>query len=515
MMVFSSRRRCVFISLWCACLTAQLLIVDTASTTTKSTHDKERVDASVSRREGNLDHWDPLTLATYMGIDYETGEPLPPPSGKEAASSKIVDAYAGHDAAILFYAQWCPNCHALAPLWDKIATILKAGTKESNLIMALFDCEGSTKHTSLCNTAGVTHYPTLMFVGRDELHQLNTKKERDILGSKHKKLRRVARFRGNWQYGEQILDWIQFNQTWSRWKAFSYSNPFMRCLRKIFTLPFLRGGLQINHDGTPDGGSLIEDTSLPVGVPLTTISSLSGNTSTQELNQAKNKLEDLTSRAELLEKTLEHASNLLEAVLLPQLNITNDNSTATTPANNTDIFQHLKQEDMYTRAAVSGAFKNDPEAVLLKSCMADLSVDYCNRVLMSIVNDPQFLDSFPTTAKQDEAKLMKEIELKLYDIRNKTEPFCAIVDTCVSNEFSTPECQPDECPFKNPNACRYVDSCRTEDIMKEYKEELKKIQAEVAAAEDKHATKTTSINSEESYSSDGKSNKKGGWGVAA
>eukprot|EP00957_Ditylum_brightwellii_P000549 42479-Ditylum_brightwellii.AAC.1 len=28
----------------------------------------------------------------------------------------------------MFYAQWCPNCHKLAPTWDAIAGLLKAGS---------------------------------------------------------------------------------------------------------------------------------------------------------------------------------------------------------------------------------------------------------------------------------------------------------------------------------------------------------------------------------------------------
>jgi thiol-disulfide isomerase/thioredoxin len=471
------------------------------------THDKEKVEANVARRQGNLDHWDPLTLATYIGIDFDTNEPLPEPH-KSAASSKPVDAYAGHDAAIMFYAQWCQNCHALAPIWDKIATMLKAGTKQSNLIMALFDCEGSEKHTELCNAAGVTHYPTLIFVGRDELHQATNKKERSILGSSYKKNRRAVRFRGNWQYGEQILDWISFNQSWSTWTNFSYNNPIMRLLRRAFTLPFLRKGLESNSVGSQlSAGKLVEDASLPVGVPVSTVGggigsgSLSsssasavgsGGDSLQELKQTKAVVEEMTRQVTLLEKTATHAGLLIDSILLPGM-LSDKNEMASI-----DIFHYMKQHTVFARAAASEALTNDTDAVLLKSCVADLTVDYCHRVLTNIVNDPTFLDSFGDATEMGEEKLMKDIEAKLYELRDSTEPFCALVDDCVANEFTEAECQPDQCPFANDIACSYVATCKSPAIMEEYQEELKRLQAEIASE--------TSATSAQSTSS--------GWGVS-
>ena len=110
-------------------------------------------ETTISRRERNLDHWDAETLAAYLGLDPDTAQPL------EDAT------YVGIDASIMFYAQWCKNCQKFAPVWDTIGQIVHAGTTESNLIMALFNCELDQQHTKLCDAAGVTHYPTLMYVG--------------------------------------------------------------------------------------------------------------------------------------------------------------------------------------------------------------------------------------------------------------------------------------------------------------------------------------------------------------
>ena len=110
-------------------------------------------ETTVSRRERNLDHWNAETLAAYLGLDPDTAKPLEE------------DNYVGIDAGIMFYAQWCTNCHQFARVWDTIGQLLHAGTTESNLIMVLFNCELDQQHTRLCDAAGVTHYPTLMYVG--------------------------------------------------------------------------------------------------------------------------------------------------------------------------------------------------------------------------------------------------------------------------------------------------------------------------------------------------------------
>ena len=107
----------------------------------------KKYESTISRRERNLDHWDVPTAAAYLGLHPETLKPLPQfasaglpsSSTSDGGSAELLDEYVGHDAAVLFYAQWCKNCHAVAPSWDAIATHVKAGSRSSKLIMALFD----------------------------------------------------------------------------------------------------------------------------------------------------------------------------------------------------------------------------------------------------------------------------------------------------------------------------------------------------------------------------------------
>ena len=182
--------------------------------------------AHTARRERNLDHWDGDTLCAYLGMDPETGEALLPPGppassssssseSESTTSSSRFDEYVGHDAAVLFYAQWCQNCHSLAPSYDAIATHLKAGTKSSGLVMALFDCERDDRSAMLCAMAGVKHYPTILYVGSGTYHDTDPI-SRALLGGKDKSagpagasvLRRTVKFQGDWRYGDQVLDWI-------------------------------------------------------------------------------------------------------------------------------------------------------------------------------------------------------------------------------------------------------------------------------------------------------------------
>lgn len=76
-----------------------------ASTQSKQQQQQYSTRAT-ARRERNLDHWDADTLVYYLGIDETTGKVSPD------------HEYPGYDTAVMFYAQWCQNCHAFAPTWD-------------------------------------------------------------------------------------------------------------------------------------------------------------------------------------------------------------------------------------------------------------------------------------------------------------------------------------------------------------------------------------------------------------
>lgn len=455
--------------LWCFMVAVCVTGVPTDKASPKATHDKENVVARSSRRVKNLDHWDSYTLAHYVGLDWDTCTPLPQ-SISPATTSAAVDEYVGVDAVVLFYASWCPNCLALAPLYDQLATILKAGTKSSNIIMALFDCEADLKHQDICSAVGVTHYPTLMFVGRDTLHQRPTTKERKLY-SKLKmktppKLRRTVKFRGNWQYGEQILDWIRFNHAWSSWKNLSYDHPFVRFLRSAFTMPFLRSSLHRNLSRNAAMGSSKVDESLPVGIPSssTTATGIGGSVLSSEdkllLRTTEDELEQKTKYSKEMEKAATHVSLMLDALLLPS-------TTSTIALNETvkDIFQDMRMNNVYTRV------KKDPtdrDALILFSCVVDVSLDYCSRVLVHIVNDDSFLNSFHGSKQVT----LSEIEKSMIEERDKIEPFCSVLDDCVASDFASEKCQPAKCPFHNDLACRFVSTCLDPQIYGTYKKEL-------------------------------------------
>jgi thiol-disulfide isomerase/thioredoxin len=456
--------------LWCF-----IGIIDGAQTanrggSSKATHDKENVVARSTRRVKNLDHWDSHTLAHFVGLDWDTSRTNP---------AVEVDQYAGIDAVVLFYASWCPNCLALAPLYDQLATMLKAGTKSSNLIMALFDCEVDTKHQDLCSAVGVTHYPTLLFIGRDTLHQRPTAKEQKIYSKlqmkKPPKPRRTAKFRGNWQYGEQILDWIRFNHAWSSWKNLSYDHPLVRFIRNSFTLPFLRTSLRQNPSrNVAMGGTSKVDESLPVGIPASgnTNMAMGGSTSSYEdkllLKKTEDALDLKIQQSKEMEKAATHLSYVLDALLLP----TATNISAATASNVTtnettkDIFQHMTTNNVYTRTRTD---PTDHEALILYSCVVDLSLDYCNRVLVHIVNDESFLNSFAGI----KTVTLTDIEKAMMDERDKIEPFCTTLDECVpSNFLPADKCQPAICPFRNDLACRYVSTCFDPQIYDTYLKEI-------------------------------------------
>jgi hypothetical protein len=68
-----------------------------------------------------------------------------------------------YDAVVLFYANWDRHSHSFATLYAQIATLLRAGTVESKLVLGLFDCESDDRHARLCTAAGITHYPTTIY----------------------------------------------------------------------------------------------------------------------------------------------------------------------------------------------------------------------------------------------------------------------------------------------------------------------------------------------------------------
>jgi thiol-disulfide isomerase/thioredoxin len=269
-------------------------------------------------RTGNLDYFDSDTLRYYLGLsiasdDHVVMHTAPP----------IHD----YDVVVLYFAQWDKNSHALAPMFDQIATMLHAAggnpidvtntsidpvqrkkkeqqlaaaasKKATPVIMALYDCELDLESMVLCNEAGVTHYPTLQFlaltpqsheVGAQQAHRINQRKKQQQHQNKKKKTDKVTTahrpahvtvFGGQWQYGDAILDWIRALVALHQY--YRAGGIVGRLRHAVYAwwshlLPWMRS--HGPSSGTRGGGPLAH--TLPVGVPSSpsaTASRLSSST---------------------------------------------------------------------------------------------------------------------------------------------------------------------------------------------------------------------------------------------
>ena len=510
-------------------ITAVCLLQLPTSTTAASYYDQYQqsqqssssaYDVFSSRRERNLDHWDADTAAAYMGLTRTKGgdafAPVPPQN----------DVYAGHDAAILFYAQWCQNCHALAPNYDAIGTLMEAGTTKSNLILALFDCERDADHMALCRAVGIQAYPTLMFVGSGPYHDRDpfTAKLAPLAGKSANKpgtvpteLKRVVQFAGDWRYAEQVMDWIKCMRGLSRWHRLNTEGWLSVLRRGIF-------GLLRKPDITNSKAKTVAN-SLPVGVPPRLVEARNaasgggGMMSTAETAALQKQVTTLETQMksynDLLKTSNEavlHASYTVDSFLMPTTpregELGADCVVETSHPPYVDVYAALKNSDGWDATADSGkaAHNDDGDAsadgadtatsglsdeYLLRSCVVDLSLDYCTRVSSRVTTD--YLDELETIPEADYPKL-SDLDALLNNRTDAVEPYCSTFTECYVEEFQDEaKCRADACPFKNEVACRYVANCLDARIKKEYTEALTAIgetaeQRAAAAASDKKST---------------------------
>jgi hypothetical protein len=462
-----------------------------AATTTKSTAQQTKTyETNISRRERNLDHWDAETLGAYLGLDPDTAEPLPESDSR----------YVGIDASIMFYARWCSNCQRFAPIWDTIGTLVEAGTTQSNLIMALFNCELNDQHTKLCNAAGVTHYPTLMFAGAGPYVDSDPVSS-FLLGSKDKSagpygstpLKRTVKFQGNLNVGDSVLDWIRTMQGLSKWYQWGHmEGGWLKTIRSLFFIPF--GGKKKSQQA-------MQKNALPIGVPSGTASTggvstgtgtgtgtnASGSTKSayvlqKELKQAEKEAETLKTDLEEKKVANEHAGYLINAFLFPKMSTPSDDEEGS--ATPLDVFAVLDEtkgwdESLSSKPAGSTLSVEDDKALLIKACVVDSSLDYCTRVSKKLTNDYLANISKLDAEKEDYAyPTFTEMESELRGIVKKEEPYCAMFDSCYSGNFEGEGCRPQTCPFTNPAGCTYVGGCLSKEIMEEYKVA---VEAELAA----------------------------------
>lgn len=463
-------------------------------------------DLTSSRRERNLDHWDADTLAAYLGLTASPDDdtkflPLTPDDD---------DVYAGNDAAILFYAQWCPNCHALASTYDAIGTLLHAGSTKSNLVMALFDCERDEINIALCRAAGIRAYPTIMYIGSGTYHDtdpitayvVGRDKSAGPMGATPPTItRRAVKFQGDWRYGEQVLDWIKAMRGLSRWHRLN-TEGWMSVLRRGLFGLFTKGG---RRRGKVD--------SLPVGVPPMLAEVRAGadgggvTSSSAEAKALKKRAKFLETEIESYDKLIEksneavlHASYTIDSLLLPMTpkdgELGADCLVEGSYPPFADAFATLKKSNgwndtsrlisdamdgvddggdaaSYAAAAAGTASESKlRDEYILRSCVVDLTLDYCTRVSSRVTTE--YLDELNETPEA-EYPMLSELDELLANRTEKVEPYCVGFDKCYVDEFKEESCQPGTCPFKNEVACRYVANCLDPRIKKEYVDALEKI----------------------------------------
>jgi hypothetical protein len=366
------------------------------------------------RRERNLDHWDSNTLAYFL------------------------DEYPGYDAAVMFYAQWDSNSHSLAPYFDRIGTLLEAGTTDSRLVMALFDCEDSNANSQLCEAVGITHYPTLMFFGSGPYHDTDPI-TKTLFGAKRSAghmgnapVPNTVKFQGNWQYADAVLDWIRTMQALSNWHTWT-TKGFGRRLRN-FLLPYKKP----------------KSTPLPIGIPANAASS-SSSSSSADTEILESMIEILSNRTTDLEKVALRSTIMMESVLLPS-----------------------STEDMFTSLSQSGSWTTEsatPTQQILRNCVLEVSLDYCQRVGSKAATD--MVDELEKQGVSVEDIVeMDDLQEKMMALIEKAEPYCVVLDDCVVNGMQDEKCRPDKCPFQNPQACSYLTACLEPDIQQEYAEAM-------------------------------------------
>lgn len=356
-------------------------------------------------RRGNLDYLDASSLEFYLD---------------ESTTSTGMD----YDVAVMFYAQRDSASHRIAPVWNQISKILDAGTKASNLIVSLFDCESTVQHTELCQKARVTHYPSFVYASLAANHTLTFQLPRHVVHYPGK----------NWQQGDAILDWLKAMQAMSRWHRSGWSQR----IRRIF-FPFL---FKADHD--------VSQQPLPLGPPNAQVD--------------KAKLEELTKVAHDHQALATRTGHFVDSILFPLSapNAPRINPSLDSTHNYTDVFAWLFTDDGWNSTA-----KDD---LVLRSCTVELSADYCER--WSTLYMEEWIEALPAGKFALSDDDLQGFAKNLTSYLEMQEPYCAILDDCVAMEFAGSDCRPKSCPFKDPTACRYLTSCLKKSLQDDYAEAL-------------------------------------------
>lgn len=462
---------------------------DFSSSTSLSSQKKSSYKVNIVRRDLNIDHWDLDTLIFYLGFDNKRTNIFEKDGGKHL--NKIRE-YAGIDAAVMFYAQWCRVCHAFVPIWDTIASLLYAGTTRGNLVMALFDCELNEQHMKICDIVGVEKYPTLMYLGVSSFHESDSfwdlllcKDAKFNLDPQNYKLSRAVTFQGDLNVGDSVLDWIKAMKALSSWNSLAIDKgDWIRSFRKtLWNILNLRIFKNLTKKKEPSNLSY-----LPVGIPYYRENLTFYPMAVKwELNMLEDKIKSFEIDLESYKLATKNGDLFIESFLFPpqvklyshstylDKNVSKDHSGVNVTTINADPFEVMNDTmawDVKTGIVISPQ-KNKHEAIILKSCLIDTITNYCNRLFTRVTS--QFISTLKTVPIVDYPNIIN-IEKEIRTSVEEKEPYCIIFQNCLVTDFKLGEeetiCRPIKCPFVNSNACVYVSGCLSDSIKTEYSQIL-------------------------------------------
>lgn len=320
------------------------------------------------------------------------------------------------DVAVMFYAQRDQNCHSFAPVWQQIAKVLKAGTSESNLVFALFDCETDEASLDLCIAARVNTYPGLAYISLAANHTISTKKPRKI----------VHYPASNWNKGEPVLDWIRAMSGLSKLHRKGWGKRLQNAL------------LGWTKKSKP--------VTLAVGAPPAL--------------KAESKLLEVKAKVEEEKASATRTAEFLDATLFPLL-MPDSPQMSDNGKNYTDIFAFLRNLKAWD--------SETPVEAVLRTCVAEVSLDYCTRCSNKFTEDwAAQLPASHDITDQDVAQFREDLEVYF----NTSEPFCGTMDDCIAANFTKTSCRPAKCPFSDTTGCRYLTTCLSESLQTEYAEAM-------------------------------------------
>lgn len=192
----------------------------------------------------------------------------------------------------------------------------------------------------------------------------------------------------------------------------------------------------------------------------------SGNSAAAAASAAEVKFLELelnktTEEKKLYEKAVTHSSYLLDGLLFKK----NSSDEASPPR---DPFTILTNSDGWYQNATTlpEGSPNDEHPSILRSCTLELTIDYCTRITTRNTNT--YLEELAAIPESDPFPALEEIEATLMESIKKEEPYCGIIEPCITSNYEGGECRVQQCPFNNEAACDYVGSCFDPKVQDEY-----------------------------------------------